>query len=345
MLFADLQADEGSDRLRADPTVPLQRWRVQQFYRWAATLVRERQLDAVWDLGDTTNDRTALAHPTVQAVTRGCAELTAGLSPVYNYKLLGNHEQHLKSTATHVGDIFSPYFRVVEDRAVFTLPALHLHVICISFPVDATSVAQWLEQTVAALIARDRAQVMRIIVLGHFAVEGASLGSGNTARHGIPRSVFKGVDRVFLGHVHRRQTLFPEVGWYVGSPFQQDFGEAQDPAKCVAILDTVTLEVEWVPTPFPAYRTIPVTELAAAVHGEDVLRVTVRSPAEAQQLYASPAAGSVSPVYAFASEATEDAAPAVESLDFAGLTRAYTASAPLPGTSADELLALAGEFQ
>ena len=343
LVFADLQADEGAERLRSDPSIPLQRWRVQRFYQWAANLVQSHKIDAVWDLGDTTNDRTALLHPTVQAVTRGCAALTAGLPALHNFKLIGNHEQYSKGGQTHVGSLFHPYFNVIQDRSVFTLPNDRLHVVCASFPSDYNDLETWLDKTLSTLADRDRAQTMRIVVLGHFMVLGATI-----AQHGIGWGTLKHADCVLLGHVHRRQKLPGKCSWYIGSPFQQDFGEANDPEKCVAILDTDTLAVEWVPTPFPTYRTVSVAELAAAARSNDVLKVMVRSSDEAQRLYASPLAHTVQPVYAFSQPAPETQITGSESplsLDFTHLTRTYAQAVALPGSTPDELLEVAREFQ
>lgn len=347
LVFGDLQADEGAERLRSDPSIPLQRWRVQQFYRWATSLVQTRKLDAVWDLGDTTNDRTALLHPTVQAVTQGCAALTAGLSPLHNYKLIGNHEQYSKGGQTHVGSLFHPYFRVIQNRGIFTLPEERLHIVCASFPSDSNELATWLDHVLVELAERDHT-VMRNIILGHFTVQGATLSSGPT-HQGIPHEALRHADCVLLGHVHRRQSL-PGLkrAWYAGSPFQQDFGEANDPQKCVAIIDTDTLEIEWVPTPFPIYRTVSVSDLPTATQSNDVLKVLVRSSNEAQQLYASPHAHTVQPVYAFtpSSPAIEDSPSTTPgALDFSVLTQAYVKMVPLPGSSPEELLAIAQEFQ
>ncbi len=340
LVFADLQADEGSDRRRQDPGTPLQRWRVQQFYRWASNLVQSRGIDAVWDLGDTTNNRTALSHPTVQSVTRGCAELTSGLLPLYNFKLLGNHEQHLKAQTTHVGNLFTPYFHVIEDRAVISIPHAQLTVVCVSYSNDHAELSSWIGATLETLRSRSN---HAIVVLGHFTVSGAQFASGS-ALQGVQPSSLERADLVLLGHIHRRQPICN--GWYVGSPFQQDFGEAYDPAKCVAILDTYSLEVEFVPTPFPVHRTVTVGELGAATVGDDVVRVMVKSSAEAQQLYASPAAGTVEPVYAFDGGAEQAGNTDIkEGLDYTTLTRAYAATNLLPGVSQEDILAAADELK
>jgi hypothetical protein len=349
LVFSDLQADDGSDRLRRAPTWPLQRWRTREFYAWSARLVRERKLDAVWDLGDTTHNRSALAHPVVQTVVRGCTELTAGLSPLLNFKLLGNHEQHLKAQSVHVGDLFRGSFHVVEDFQVFHLPlcgGTPLTVICASF-CTAEQVAAT-EARLSAAIERAHKQGARVVVLGHFAVGGSRLSSGSYAE-GLSLSCLSEADLVLLGHVHRRQSLAPHVH-YIGSPFQQDFGEAGDPTKVVAVVDLEALTVEWVEprttdgAHFPLHRIVTVHELAHAARSDDILQVQVRSAAEAELFYASPHAGTVKPVYAFTEAATEPEAQAF-ALDFDGLTAAYVARTPLPaGASAAEMLALASEF-
>ncbi len=329
LVYTDLQAGDGSERRRHDPNTPLQRWRVQKFYAWAAELVQKKGIEAVWDMGDTTHDRSALTHPTIQTVTRGCAQLTRGLPTVTNFKLLGNHEQHLKDPNTHAGNLFSPYFHVVEGTEIFDWPAENLTILCASFSTNIPALEQWLKTTIDS-VRSDR----RLIVLGHFPVGGAQLSSGPHAQ-GVNREIFDLADLVLLGHIHRRQKIGRNIH-YVGSPFQQDFGEANDPQKCVAILDTETLKLEWVPTPFPVHRTISVAELSRASITEDILRVSVQSPAEAQQLYASPHAGRVEPVYDFKPERGE-AAQAV-SLDFENLVQAYTTTVSLPGVTPEELV-------
>jgi hypothetical protein len=337
LVFSDLQADDGSDRLRSDPSWPLQRWRTREFYAWAAATVKQRNLSAVWDLGDSTHNRSALTHTTVQTVLRGCAELTAGLRLLLNFKLLGNHEQHLKAQHAHVGDLFRGSFHVVEERQVFELSSLA--VICASF--CPASKLQDTESWLKAEIERAREAGLKTLVLGHFAIGGSRLSSGSYAE-GLSLDALAGADLTLLGHVHRRQSLAPNVH-YIGSPFQQDFGEAGDPPKSALIVDLNTLEIEWLEpvtsagTLFPRHRIIGIDELPDAARTNDILRVQIRNAAEAQQLYASPHSSSVQPVYAFASEDGADTAPAA-SLDFSSLTQAYVAGLPLAGVTAGELL-------
>lgn len=340
LVFSDLQADEGSERRRTDPSTLLQQWRVTQFYRWATQLIRTRKLDAVWDLGDTTHSRTALSHPVVQTVARGCAELTSGLPARLCIKLIGNHEQHMRKTDAHVGDIFSPYFHVVAGRKIIRLTDENLTLICAAYDPDIPRLEDWLHRAIQI----HKNPQGTIIVLGHFPVSGAKLHSG-AVTDGVRLDVLRGASVSLLGHVHRRQQLRGNI-WYVGSPFQQDFGEANDPIKCVAIFDTQALTIEWVATPFPKYRTVGVRDIEQAAAGDDILKVVIRSTDEAQQYYSSSVATSVQPVYAIP-EKTGQETPSAD-LDFTNLVEAYVKTVPLNSThdiSAGELAELAEELR
>lgn len=337
LIFSDLQADEGSDRLRADPSIPMQRWRVNKFYDWASSVAASNGCSAVWDLGDTTNNRSTLSHHTIHSVIRGSKTLTSGRPAVFNLKLVGNHEQHLRAKEVHVGGVFSPYFKVVEDREIIHFP--DFSVVCASFGYD-DDLARWLEASIDVV----KSEHKKVIVLGHFMVAGSRMGSGISSSIGtVPKEALAKADLVLLGHVHRRQRVGAN-GWYIGSPFQQDFGESSDPTKAVAILDTDTLQLEWVASPFPVYRTITVDELAQAAETNDVLKVIIRTNDEAERFYTSPSAGTVEPVYAFShKESTQEVSNLESSFDT--MTKAYASSVELPGVSADELLKEVRELQ
>ena len=89
-----------------------------------------------------------------------------------------------------------------------------------------TNALEQLEQFIAneTRSYRDR----NIILFGHFPVAGSYDNTGTRKLPiGVRRSFLTGATMGLLGHVHRGQVLLPNVH-YVGSPFQQDFGEAGD---------------------------------------------------------------------------------------------------------------------
>lgn len=291
LVYSDLQADLGQARLRSNPNVPLQHWRTQRFYTAAAAVARQFGVEGVWDLGDTTNNRSAIAIPTIEAVGAGSATLTSGLSRAHCLKLVGNHEQVNKSVDDHCGALFSPYFNVIEDRAVIGYGSTS--VVALSFPYDNREAAEWLCSTVARL--KNRHQ--RVVVIGHAKITGCRMNSG-LAEGGLPQESYAQADLALFGHVHKWQRIGSN-GYYVGSPFQQDFGEASDPPKVVGILDFATLAVQWIHLRgFPAHRTVPVAEAIAAIKTDDILSVTISSQEEAEVFYRLPSTVGVEPVYA-----------------------------------------------
>lgn len=337
LVYSDLQADDGSIRLRSDPLIPIQRWRVRRFYQWLARVAHLNSVDAVWDLGDTTNDRTALTHPTVQAVTTGCEVLMRGIPRALSFKLLGNHEQSTKATTVHCGDLFSPYFHVVQTRKVVEFGRFSF--VLASYPSDPVDLSLWLKQVISRGLDRGKT----VVVLGHFSVVGALMSSG-VAQTGVHHSALEWAHLSLLGHIHRWQVI-PGVptAYYVGSPFAQDFGEAHDPTKVVGLLDLdlntgQVSSLDWLHLPgFPAYRTVTVDELDYL--GDDVVKVVIRNQREAQRFYAHPMAPTVEPVYAFT---TEEATPSkglaiAESREASVLL--YVEQVPLPGAQLEELAA------
>ena len=279
LAYADVQATEGHERLFSDPTVPLQRWRVQRFYTRIAEICDEMGCQAVWDLGDTTDDRAAIPVHTLNTIAEGIARLPS--SP-WNLKLIGNHEQTVKSTEINTGVLYSPKFKVITGREKIQLRR-GVTVVAVSFPENDRELAVWLNEILAHRQASEK-----FVLIGHFQVSGAAMNSG-VSLDGVPLSILKPFGVGMLGHVHKGQALIADIH-YVGSPFQQNFGESAD-TKRVAIFDTDTLKIEWVSMDacFPEYRTVTVDEFASQdAQGEDRLAVVLRNPKEAEHFYSHP---------------------------------------------------------
>lgn len=275
LIFGDLQATEGHERLHSDHSVPLQRWRVQEFYRKASILCHERGIEAVWDLGDTLDDRVAVPVPTIDAVVTGYSLLPG--DPSVNIKLVGNHEQWSRNGNVNVGKMFNSKFRVVHDLA--SLDVAGLRIVCAAFIEDTARVIGHLNHEL------DDSRGDDVVLLGHFPVVGAQMSSG-TLLEGVPNEIVKKFTRAFIGHIHRWQHVGPGQ-WFVGSPFEQDFGEAGD-AKKVAVFDTNSLEVEWVELDgFPRYHVCGMGEFKrlAVPESEDRYRVLLSNTDEVDEFY------------------------------------------------------------
>lgn len=289
IVYADVQATEGHERLFSNPAVPLQRKRVEDFYRTVAEIAKEEHIDGILDLGDTTDDRSSIPVPTLDSLLGLLDEMPCPKN--HNFKLIGNHEQFVKSTAIHAGRLFERHFEVIPDRQVIRFPSQGtggpFTIIFCSYPADEDELDAWL-----------RAQKVAgpCLFLGHFQVHGCTMSSGPSLS-GIKASSIR-ADLALLGHVHKPQSITDRIH-YVGSPFQQDFGEAGE-EKRIGIVDTDGMKITWITLDgFPEYRVLNAAEFFARdwTFSEDRLKVVLRTPEETTAFYAHPLSHRYEPVY------------------------------------------------
>lgn len=93
------------------------------------------------------------------------------------------------------------------------------------------------------------------IMIGHLEVSGFDFGNGHICEEGLSLEDFKDFDLVVSGHFHKYQKTGNLV--YLGTPFSHSFGESNQ-QKYLAILDSETGELEYLPTPFPQHLTFEV---------------------------------------------------------------------------------------
>lgn len=285
LAYADLQATDGHERCFADPTKSLQLWRVEKFYADLLHVYKEQDCDGLWDAGDTTDDRSSLPVPVINAVLGGLEKFPA--SPNH-LKVIGNHEQYLRDSSIDVGRMFSSFFQVVSALEVIEFE--NVNILMCSFLEEAERIVKFLRY--------HRRKNKPAILLGHFQVAGAQMAAG-TALAGVPSQEMEFVELGLLGHVHRPQS-FGAVH-YIGSPFQQHWGEANE-SKRVAIVDTDAMTVAWVPLPgFPVYRTVSLEQWKTlnSADSEDRFKVVLRGPAETEEFYAHPLFNRAEAAYAY----------------------------------------------
>jgi DNA repair exonuclease SbcCD nuclease subunit len=81
----------------------------------------------------------------------------------------------------------------------------------------------------------DGAHIEPAYLFGHFGVQGATMNSGRADRESVSFGV--GIP-IILGHYHRPQTVKGSSVTYVGSPYQQSFGEAGNESRVLEITPT-----------------------------------------------------------------------------------------------------------
>jgi len=328
LIYSDLQATDGSELCFNQPGLTLQHYRTKRFFDDLARLYVKHACDGVVDLGDTTDDRAAIPMPTLEVLGAGIAKLPDGS----HWKLTGNHEQFLRDTSVNNRRLFEHRFNVVDNREIKLLDGLYMFFA--SYPANHLELAEWLLKETRHIRGPK-------VLFGHFQVEGAFFNN-STALTGVPKSVLSKFDLVLLGHIHIPQAVTPKIH-YVGSPFQQDWGEANQ-AKRVGIVDTHTLTVEWIPlTGYPEYRAVTLAEFNAIAEDttEHRYRVTLNNHAEAEQYFRHPHFRRASADYNYDETPAE---PLVETQDwtFEGMCRRYLKLMPPANTgiefSTEEML-------
>lgn len=289
LVYSDLQATEGHEKCHSDPTQSLQVQRVTRFYSDLHEIYTAHGCNALWDLGDTTDDRTAIPVPAINAV---CAGLAKFPQTANNIKLVGNHEQFLRNTTVNVGRMFDPYFTVVETPEVFDLPEFRLQILACPYPEHDDELRAWIQSA--------RRPGIQTLLLGHFQIAGC-FGNSGQLMTGIALKDLAWVKLGLLGHIHRPQQL--GNCHYVGSPFQQDWGEAGEEKRVAVVdIDAGILDVQWVPLPgYPEYRALSLPDFLEQAQGQEEhrYRVILKTQAEAADFYASPYAHLAEPHYDF----------------------------------------------
>jgi DNA repair exonuclease SbcCD nuclease subunit len=294
LIYGDLHATLGREQLFSKPSESLQSYRVQTFLGQLHEIFDKHECEGIVDLGDTLDDRNSLPIQTLNVILEGLEVFSKSRSN--NYKIIGNHDQVTKNASLHNGCVFNRVFNVVEKFLVQEMDDCVL--IFYSHPASDVDA----DKHVRSILADIRTK-KKIFFLGHLDVFGASMPSGR-ALAGIRPETLSGVNLALMGHIHKPQVVGDNIH-FVGSPFQQDYGEANED-KRVAVLDTATGSVEWVPiTGMPKYRMVSFAAFKklCKTDSEDRFRVNLASPEEADEFYSHPLSARAEPIYAYQSAA------------------------------------------
>ncbi len=344
IVYADLQATSGGARCFKNPLRSLQEWRVETFFRDLYGLYVKHECNSLWDLGDTMDDRSLLPVPAIDTTLAGLDQFPEG----NHLKLTGNHEQVLKNTLVSNSRMFTPYFTVADQPTALLSKRGGCRILLAPFPASNRDLTDWIDDK--RHTAKD---FPATILLGHFQTVGSATRHG-VLLEGVSVDCMDWVDLALLGHIHKPQSLTDRIH-YVGSPFEQNWGEAQE-SKRVAVVDTDTLDLEWVsmdPFGYPRYLTVTLDQFEARCTeaSEDRYKVCLTSQAEADRFYANPLAARAEATYDYALDPQEVSDPSADASawDFESVARRWMKDTPIEGAginyTVEEMMELAVEIR
>lgn len=91
------------------------------------------------------------------------------------------------------------------------------------------------------------------IILGHLEINGFEMARGTVCDHGLNRQLFDSYLTVFSGHFHYRS--MHQGIYYLGTPYEMTWADYGIP-KGFHILDTDTLEIEFIENPMALFQRI-----------------------------------------------------------------------------------------
>jgi hypothetical protein len=278
LCYADLHATDGDELSFTHPTTTLQHYRVEKFFRDLRAIYDKYECNGVIDLGDMTGDRSSIPVPTIEVLGNGLDLIP---DSTWNIKLIGNHEQYLRNASVNVRRLFDHKFTVISENKIFDFDGWRAF-FC-SYPASHDVLARWIAKY--AYQYRNDGKIL----FGHFQVAGCALATG-IALQGIPADILKPFELCLLGHVHLPQTIGNHIH-YIGSPFQQNWGESAQ-QKRVAVLDTSDpIQITWVALPgYPEYRQVSLEQFKkmAKADEEHRYKVVLASHEEAEEYYHHP---------------------------------------------------------
>ncbi len=203
--------------------------------------IKRRQIDVVIDLGDTFDRRKYINFSTLRRAQ------TFFLEPMlqFNYwHITGNHEVYHKHTneVNTLESLFNTHMKPLNWKFINDAP----------FTWNDLTFMPWIcEQNIAACL--PYLENGGKALFAHLDFDGFEMESGQLRDGGMDHKRFSKFKRVFTGHFHKQSRK--DNVHYVGSVGQYTWGDYGD-VRGFHVLDTETLETEFVPNDFSPFAKV-----------------------------------------------------------------------------------------
>lgn len=204
--------------------------------------LKKNGINTIVNMGDTTDDRKQLSLDTIYKMK---TKYYDKLTDYTIHTLVGNHCTFYKDS----NKINSPSLVLKEYDNV------KVYSECSTITIDNRKIDMipWITsdnfESTKEFINNSKSE----IALGHLEANGATMFPGHTVSHGTDPIIFKKYVKVVSGHLHFRHQF--ENIYYIGNPYELNTGDI-GATRGFAVLDTDTLNLEYVNNPYKLFKTI-----------------------------------------------------------------------------------------
>jgi hypothetical protein len=192
------------------------------------------------DLGDTFDVRKSTDTQILHTCMDYFFEPVGALEE--SHIIVGNHDVYFRNT-----NIPNTPELLLQDY-----PSIHVHSQIKDIVLDGRQITlcPWINKDNYQDVMQHLELTDSEIVIGHLEFAGFAMYKGSKNTHGMDPKIFKKFKRVLSGHFHTRSTD-GNIS-YIGAPYEMNWQDCNDP-RGFAVLDTDTLEVEYIDNPFKMF--------------------------------------------------------------------------------------------
>lgn len=206
--------------------------------------LKEHNIDTIIDLGDSFEHRKFVNFNAL-AIAKDCFYDPIEKNGYKFHIIVGNHNAYFKNT----NEVNSPQllFDHYQNFYVYDRPSV----------IELDSRKILLQPWICADNSAESFDLIEktdaLVCLGHLELSGFEMYKGQAMEHGLGSEVFDKFDLVCSGHYHHKSTK-GNIN-YLGCPYEMTWSDYGD-QKGFHILDTDTLELEFIPNPYSMFNKV-----------------------------------------------------------------------------------------